>query len=119
MTLREINRFIGSNVVKINAFQHMMETMSKNSNLSRIAIKEIGETALDDWEEQKGESLPNLIERHSDEREIALNHLVQCFERRLKENITSEDIVGQNLRVVRKTFETILELRNIEDGKVP
>ncbi|MCF2138926.1 MAG: hypothetical protein K9W44_02570 [Candidatus Lokiarchaeota archaeon] len=110
LKLREINAFISSSPDKIVAFQHMIERLSKESNLCRAAINDMGLTAIVKWEEQKGVALHDLLKIKPTQRNIELDKLLAQFKCCMEENLWSEQKIRKNLTIVRQTFEKILEI---------
>ncbi|MHA1519383.1 MAG: hypothetical protein ACTSVZ_00970 [Promethearchaeota archaeon] len=110
--MREINRFIASSVEKINAFQGMVEQLSRESNLCRSAINDLGFAALHEWETQKGSSLSNLAMQQPEQRAHGLEQIIEYFEKCMLENTWSDRMIQKNLDLVRQTFETIFEIHS-------
>ncbi len=108
--MREINHFIASSVEKINAFQGMVEKLSRESNLCRSAINDLGFTALYEWETQKGKSLSHLATEQYTQRTRGLEQIIGHFKKCMQENTWSDSMIQKNLALVRQTFETIFEI---------
>ncbi len=88
----------------------MVEHLSKESNLCRAAINDMGLTAIVKWEEQKGVALHNLLKIKPTQRSIELNKLLSQFKCCMEENLWSEQKIRKNLIIVRQTFEKIFEI---------
>lgn len=109
--LNEINLFIASNPEKIIAFQQMVETLSKEGNLSRSAVNELGIEAIKNWEKQKGKKLEELLNTEPEQRSHEINKIVGNFEFCMKQNLWTQPKIDKNLQIIRKTFEKIFEIQ--------
>ncbi|TFH28824.1 MAG: hypothetical protein E4G98_04785 [Promethearchaeota archaeon] len=110
--MTEINQFISSSVEKINAFQSMVEQLSRESNLCRSAINDLGFAALHEWETQKGSSLSHLAMQQPAQRVRGLDQIIGYFEKCMQENTWSDSMIQKNLVLIRQTLETIFEIRS-------
>ncbi len=108
--LNEINSFIASNPDKIVAFQKMVEILSKEGNLCRAAVNDLGITAIENWEKQKGIKLHDLLKTHPEQRSHEINKIIGHFKSCMKENLWSDLKIKKNLQIIRQTFETIFEI---------
>ncbi|MHA1674396.1 MAG: hypothetical protein ACTSYI_12315 [Promethearchaeota archaeon] len=108
--MKEINQYIASSVEKINAFQGMVEKLSRESNLCRSAINDLGFAAIHEWETQKGITLSHLATEQYAQRSRGLEQIIRYFEICMKENTWSDYMIQRNLVLVRQTFETIFEI---------
>ena len=108
--MSEINRFIASSVEKINAFQGMIEQLSRESNLCRSAVNDLGFAALHEWEIQKGNSISKLATEHPKQRARGLEQIIEYYKKCMQDNTWSDRMIQKNLDMVRQTFETIFEI---------
>ncbi len=106
----KINKFIDRNVSRISAFEEMVQLISKETDLSRSSINQVGEMSLISWEETEKQDPQRLIFQSKEERLGQIEIMTTIFKNKISPMIESIEIINSSVKIFQESLGKMFEI---------
>jgi DNA repair ATPase RecN len=107
----KINRFIDTNVMRISVFEEMINKVSKKTHLTRSTISNVGEIALQSWEDNENQDPARLLFSSKENRLREISKMISEFKKQITPIIKSPEKIGESLDIFQDTLKKMFELQ--------